>query len=707
MKTKHVFNLTLLCSALVLSGCGGGGSGDNKTSSGTKLEPYLETSMARATTQTFILEGENKHVPFNNNFFYDTDTQSLKFPSDGNDDISNPRAALSYAGGFSTTMPIYIEFSGVGFGDSAKSTLLGEISPDAAKLVKTEEDGTFKLLESGRDFFVATQGNRVSIIPLKPLDDSSNYLVVVTDELRDKNNQPVGVSRSYARLKSNKRSYKGGALEIAQNAIKRQEQLADHSGIDTTKIVYSALFTTAPVGKVLTNTASLLAKNSTKLASVWNGSSNPKNVDLENAYTFHSIKNKTSYYTGKVKLPYFLETDPASYDSVPFEPTVAQGKAVTHYPKIKSLQDVPFVLYSPANPTGIVIYQHGITTFKETVESIAPKLVAKKLAVIAIDHPLHGKRRISDEIVADKKNADVYLNLGALPVARDNMRQSVLDIIGLRIALRDLELERDDHELRTLLENAKDNVKFLGHSMGGIVGIPAVSIAQNLSSDPNNNINLGFTSAVYSSAGGHIAELLFASGSFGPDIKHKLLMKASPDYQSLANSHCSVKDASCFIDLEKNYSEVIAAMEKGLVPFKVAAQTLVDVVDPYSFLGSSYNKGALSVPTMLVQINGDKVVPNGVVEGVGMSYGTNGLFSLLNLEAPSKDKNRVFAKFTSSNTFHSSLLFPLLDEDGKPIPKPIGVGFIGDLEMEQIQTLVVDFLKHNKMGIDKVGFLTN
>ena len=140
--------------------------------------------------------------------------------------------------------------------------------------------------------------------------------------------------------------------------------------------------------------------------------------------------------------------------------------------------------------------------------------------------------------------------------------------------------------------------------------------------------------------------------------------------------------------------------------FKVAAQTLVDVVDPYSFLGSSYNKGALSVPTLLVQINGDKVVPNGVVGGVGMSYGTNGLFSLLNLEAPSKDKNRVFAKFTSSNTFHSSLLFPLLDKDNKPIPNPTGGGSIGDSEKEQIQTLVVDFLKHNKMGINKVDFLT-
>ena len=236
---------------------------------------------------------------------------------------------------------------------------------------------------------------------------------------------------------------------------------------------------------------------------------------------------------------------------MPFEPAVAKGKAVTDYPKIKSMQDVPFVLYAPTNPDkteGIVIYQHGITTSKETAEYIAPKLVEKGLAVIAIDHPLHGKRGIGSS-VANEDHPDVYLNLGALPVARDNMRQSVLDIIGLRIALRDLEAT---DQLALALNSKNNEVKFLGHSMGGIVGIPAVSIAQNLTSDPKNNINLGFTSAVYSSAGGHIAELLFASESFGPFTKHKLLMEMSPAYKKFAE-RCSIDstpDEACLYNFE-------------------------------------------------------------------------------------------------------------------------------------------------------------
>ena len=87
-----------------------------------------------------------------------------------------------------------------------------------------------------------------------------------------------------------------------------------------------------------------------------------------------------------------------------------------------------------------MIYQHGVTSVKEDAYSFAADLVAKGLAVIAIDHPIHGKRAVNG-VVAYKKDATPYLNLAALPVARDNMRQSVLDILGLRLALEGLYLD--------------------------------------------------------------------------------------------------------------------------------------------------------------------------------------------------------------------------------------------------------------------------
>ena len=109
---KRKFKLSLLCSAILLAGCG-----DNTESSGTdnqKLEPYLEASLARATTQKMLLQGANATVPLNNNLLFDSTDGTLAIPTGGDDSITNPLAALNYADGFSTTMPIYIGFEGGG-----------------------------------------------------------------------------------------------------------------------------------------------------------------------------------------------------------------------------------------------------------------------------------------------------------------------------------------------------------------------------------------------------------------------------------------------------------------------------------------------------------------------------------------------------------------------------------------------------------------
>jgi hypothetical protein len=168
-------------------------------------------------------------------------------------------------------------------------------------------------------------------------------------------------------------------------------------------------------------------------------------------------------------------------------------------------------------------------------------------------------------------------------------------------------------------------------------------------------------------------------------------MSSNSDYQSFAKNECENKvkvkvngeEKHCFTLFQQKHKATAAAIEKGLVPFKVAAQTLVDVVDPYSFLGSSYNKGALSVPTMLVQINGDKVVPNGDAK----SYGTNGLNQTF------KDNHTGYEFFTTTEedyktngAHHSSLLAPDPKlSDVAEINKSLGV-------TKKVQTEVVDFL---------------
>ena len=170
---------------------------------------------------------------------------------------------------------------------------------------------------------------------------------------------------------------------------------------------------------------------------------------------------------------------------------------VTRYspiPKIKSLQNVKFILFTPKysqldedKPKGLVIYQHGVTSIKEDAYSFAADLVDKGLAVIAIDHPIHGERKVNGAVRAYTDDATPYLNLAALPVARDNMRQSVLDILGLRLALEGQYLDiqsngivlssNSDDYTESALKLDSASIKFLGHSLGGILGNTAMAIA--------------------------------------------------------------------------------------------------------------------------------------------------------------------------------------------------------------------------------------
>ncbi len=97
------------------------------------------------------------------------------------------------------------------------------------------------------------------------------------------------------------------------------------------------------------------------------------------------------------------------------------------------------------------------------------------MAVVVIDHPLHGERGFaltgSMDSVTTSDDPTPYLNLSYLTVARDNLKQSVADLLGLRLAVG--------------LANAKGaigtagslKVHFLGHSLGAIAGANLLAVA--------------------------------------------------------------------------------------------------------------------------------------------------------------------------------------------------------------------------------------
>lgn len=246
-------------------------------------------------------------------------------------------------------------------------------------------------------------------------------------------------------------------------------------------------------------------------------------------------------------------------------------------------------LTEPANGWPIVIFQHGITGNKEQFMAIAGALSVSGHAAVAIDHPLHGERgfgainasaRYIDEN-GDPAAGDptVYLNLGSLLTARDNLRQSSSDILALRFALAYPLSNFGGANINSA------NVKFIGHSLGGITGINATAIGNT----PFPNMPEGFpldeyfafSQVVYGMAGGGIAPFLLESESFGPLIREQLAAQAG--------------------GLEG------AQLEALIQQFAFAAQTAIDSGDPLNY---GHLIAATQTPALLIQADGDDVIPN-------------------------------------------------------------------------------------------------
>ncbi|MCA2492194.1 lipase, partial [Vibrio alginolyticus] len=230
-----------------------------------------------------------------------------------------------------------------------------------------------------------------------------------------------------------------------------------------------------------------------------------------------------------------------------------------------------------------VIYQHGITSAKENAYAFAFNMVQAGVAVIAIDLPLHGTRSLDEQRSANA-NVLAYLNLSNLAVARDNLRQSVLDVLGLRASLV-VSAQGGllaGGPLQGFNPMTGSQVKMLGHSLGGIVGTSAVAAANNTLGSPTADALYTFSAASIQNSGGQIGNLLLGSSDFGPQIKHNLAYAASTDYKSYADAQCAqLDDKACYEVFEGLATpEQLAALSAGFSQFIYAAQTTLDTVDP-------------------------------------------------------------------------------------------------------------------------------
>ena len=358
-------------------------------------------------------------------------------------------------------------------------------------------------------------------------------------------------------------------------------------------------------------------------------------------------------YTGFIKLPYYLnapqQAGDASYtqsswsadqalgyalgvglpDAPPLPPSDVDGTTynVTYrYPFAgqKGTESVPLQVTLPdaantpaylngatcdvaygASGYPVVIYAHGITSDRSSIVTLAHALADNCVATVSVDLPLHGVSPTGNFAVLNVESSPMipfdqlygvdaprerffndpggsgaqFINLANLTNTRDNLRQGVMDLLNLNASLDEISMQLDAQGLGSL---DTSNVKVVGVSLGGMVASVMTTINQmaigaeaaTVAFASNLNPISGLAASV---AGTQLTQILLNSDTFGPVIRDGL-------------ADAGVVPGS--VNFER---------------FIFAAQSTVDSADPVNF---AETLGALGVPVLLQQVNGDTVVPN-------------------------------------------------------------------------------------------------
>ena len=381
-------------------------------------------------------------------------------------------------------------------------------------------------------------------------------------------------------------------------------------------------------------------------------------------------------------------------------------KHLTKYnriPKTQSVANIPVQLTKPILPvingvrtelglaeiampdTGwpVVILQHGITSKKEDMLALTASLSIQGFATVAIDHPVHGERGIDvdadgeDDFNASTGSVLAYMNLQSLLVARDNLRQSAADLLGLRFGLN----FTNDTSLNT------QDVTYVGHSLGAIVA-PAFLATTNTGLDPQIDALFNVNTAALANGGGGIASFLLESATFGPFVQGSVLSAAETSESDEFNAYLSggaVSNCGQFSENQQAYvtcayneftasltmageTQKLTNIQSVMTQFAFAAQTALDGGDPTNY-ASTVN--ALGTPVYMSAVVGDgennkadQVIPpatmNNPISGTLPLANLMGTTTVSESQGPTVDGMNYLVKFTTGH--HGSILTPAQDE---------------------------------------------
>lgn len=703
--------LIALLSVVLISGC----ESDNTT---ILEDSIVETTPATdgAVNPTAKFDPSNSVIPFPNNLLLSGSLDgTLNIPVADATDLSDPQVALNALDGFSTVAPMSAQFS-----TAIDATT---ISGTSVKLYEVTLSGTGgavvainDTLAFGSEYIAAlssvdTSNSTLVILPLKPLQPRTSYMVVITRDLKASDGTPFGPSITYRLIKSlssplvfcpdptaSSCTLPGALRSLSSTELASFEALrllintsnstvANADPVDnvtTATIIQSWSFTTQSIGDVLTAVRSQVGTPATDM-----GNQLPTDVDLgEGAGPGKSYAGYANVYEGTIDVPYYLTapsvSNPVANLTNPWQAATAFAgennlTALNPLPAATDTLSIPLLVATPSNPAftkpwKTVIFQHGITSDRTAMLAAADTLAAVGFAVVAIDLPLHGvastspfyqsgnERTFDVDFVTQDASGNItaqvpdtiadssgrhFINLTNLLVTRDNNRQAVADLFALTAAIPGIDVDGGGADL----DGA--NIYFVGHSLGAMVGTVFTALEPNVKD------------AVFAFGGGSLPKILDGSAAFSPSIVAGLaaagVSKGTADYETFLGAAQTVVDSGDPV----NYAED-AATGRGVLFFEI--------------VGGSTSPSDLVVPNTVPDANDSGSTVPAPLAGTEPMLDLMGLTQVNSSQTATSDL-LLSVKFTAGN--HSSILDPTA----------------APAVTTEMQTEMVSFLAHDGLSL--------
>ncbi|MGB9429503.1 MAG: alpha/beta fold hydrolase [Gammaproteobacteria bacterium] len=397
-------------------------------------------------------------------------------------------------------------------------------------------------------------GTVMNITPCKPLAGGSTYLVVLTNGIKDANGDAAAPSSDYALIQaadlpvlSGGQMGTTGNAQLDQVALFTLPQLAVAAGakINPQSIVLTFSFSTQYIGATLgTLAATAQPTAQPQGAGIIDTTLTVAQALQAGGQTPPAVAQLAELYAGDVALPYYLPVPTAANPTAPLtgfwhtangddttvlSPLPAATVAQNVIPILVSIPNATSGCTQPAGGWKTVIFQHGITRNREDMLAIAGSFASQCFAVVAIDIPLHGITNTADPLYqkGHERTFDLpefppffptasstiapsgtyFFNLSSLLTLRDDFREAAADLINLTATVPTLVAVNSPTNPTVFNKFDGSELFFVGHSLGGIVGITFLGVDGRK-----------IVAATLANPGGDISQLVLNSQSFLPQI---------------------------------------------------------------------------------------------------------------------------------------------------------------------------------------------